>query len=103
MNKVTVTIKTFDKFAQAYEEKFSAYVPYTQTYEKLSKLIDDSDSGYQNSESEDRVYTYFYDEMFLAGLLSKQGFEIVTLERKAYPQEGRADTLALFFYARVVQ
>lgn len=210
MDKVTATVKIFDKYAQAYEEKFSAYLPYTQTYEKLSKLIDDGasildvacgpatishfllgrhpklevhgtdlapamlklarraipqgvfelrdsraigsidkrfdvviagfcapyldkvevekfiqdarsvlgdggvfylstmagdygDSGYQNPASEDRVYTYFYDELFLAGLLNKHGFEILALERKAYPQQDKADTLDLFFYSRVAQ
>lgn len=209
MDKVTVTVRTFDKFARAYEEKFSAYEPYTQTYRKLSMLIDDgasildvacgpatishwllghlpklkihgtdlapamlalarkaipqgvfelrdsrnidsidkcfdaviagfcvpyldrdevekfvhdvrsmlctggivylstmegnyADSGYQNPESEDRIYTYFYDEGFLRSALCKHGFEIVELERKAYPQEGKAATSDLFIYARVV-
>lgn len=210
MKKLEVTVRTFDKYAQAYQEKFKAYEPYVKTYEKLSTLIDDgarildvacgpatissfllsrlpklnihgtdlapamialaekaiphgvfelrdsrdidsidkrfdaiiagfcvpyldkdevekfiqdarslldpdgilylstmagdyADSGYQNPESEDRVYTYFYSAEFLTTLLSKHGFEILALERKPYPQEGKADTIDLFYYARVLQ
>ena len=69
----------------------------------LSTMLGDyADSGCQNPEREDRVYTYFYNEEFLQDLLNKNGFEILALERKAYPQNDRADTIDLFFYAKVV-
>ena len=69
----------------------------------LSTMAGDyADSGYQDPEREDRVYTYFYNEEFLQDLLNKNGFEILALERKAYPQNDRADTIDLFFYAKVV-
>lgn len=69
----------------------------------LSTMAGDyADSGCQEPEREDRVYTYFYNEEFMQGLLIKNGFEILELERIAYPQEGRAETTDLFFYARVV-
>lgn len=209
MNKVTTTVSTFDKYAQSYQEKFSGYEPYAQTYERLRSLIDDgasildvacgpatvshyltqrlprlrvhgtdlapamialaqravpnglfelrdsrdiaaiktrfdaviagfcipyldereveqfvrdargllrvggilylsamagdyADSGYQDPAREDRVYTYFYEEAFLSELLGKHGFEIIALERKPYPQGVSADTIDIFFYARVV-
>ena len=69
----------------------------------LSTMAGDyADSGCQEPDREDRVFTYFYNEEFLQDLLIRHGFEILELERKAYPQEGRADTTDLFFYARVV-
>ncbi len=61
-----------------------------------------ADSGCQEPDREDRVYTYFYNVEFLQDLLVTNGFEILELERKAYPQEGKADTIDLFFYAKVV-
>lgn len=210
MNKVVVTVQTFDKFAKPYQEKFRDYEPYAKTYKKLSALIHDgarildvacgpatishfllerlpklqvhgtdlapgmialaqraipqgvfelrdsrdielidkrfdvviagfcityldkkevekfvkvarsklnaggilylstmlgdySESGYQDPEREDRVYTYLYSEEFLVGLLAKQGFELIELERKPYLQQDKADATDLFIYARAPQ
>jgi len=47
-------------------------------------------------------FANFYQEEFLRGPLSINGFEILVLERKAYPQVGKADTTDLFIYAKVV-
>ena len=208
MNKVVVTVQTFDKFAKPYQEKFRDYEPYAKTYEKLSKLIHDGarildvacgpatishfllerlpklqvhgtdlapamialaqraipqgvfelrdsrdiesidkrfdaiiagfcityldkdevekfvqvarskmnaggilylstmlgdyfESGYQDPEREDKVFTYFYSEDFLRKLLIKQGFELIELERKPYAEQGKVNATDLFIYARV--
>lgn len=210
MDKVTATVKAFDKYAKHYQEKFSAYGPYLETYEKLSTLIVDgasvldiacgpatisqqllkrlpnlrlhgidlaptmialaqeaipqgvfelrdsrniatitkkfdvviagfcvpylnkteteklvqnarsllsagkifylstmandyADSAYQRSESEDQIYTYYYQEQFLIDLLTKHDFELLVLERKIFPQTGKADSTDLFLYAKALE
>lgn len=210
MDKAAVTVKTFDKYAKQYQEKFSLYDPYAKTYEKLCSFIRDdarvldvacgpatishyllehlpelqvhgtdlapamvelasqaipqgvfelrdsrdiasinqlfdvviagfcvpyldknevtkfvqdarsllcdegilylstmegdyADSGCQDPKREDKVYTYFYDEGFIKGLLKDYGFELLALERKPYPQGDKPDTIDLFFYAKVLK
>ena len=210
MGKVTDTVSVFEKYAKHYQEKFSAYEPYIETYERLSTLIADgasvldvacgpatisqyllkrlpnlrvhgtdlapamialaqeaipngvfelrdsrdianinkrfnavvagfcipyldkteteklvrdarsllttrgilylsttagdyADSAYQHPESEDRLYTFYYQEQFLIDLLTKYGFELLVLVRKPYPQTDKEDSTDLFFYARVLE
>lgn len=69
----------------------------------LSTMEDDNEkSGFETTSFSDgeRVYVYYHQADYLMGCLTEAGFEVLTVERKAYPEPDGSFLTDLIIIAR---
>ncbi|MGZ3864703.1 MAG: class I SAM-dependent methyltransferase [Bacteroidia bacterium] len=61
---------------------------------------DYSDSGFETGSSGDSCYVYYHDEVFLSGILNKNGFDIKKVSRKSFSQSAHKSNSHLILVAK---